>query len=676
MNAQTPLRAVLLASVAACVSLPALGQETFELDTVYLAESKREVQTDTAIAETTIDQEEMEDRQAGTIAELVETVPGVNLINGNTPQGSGINIRGFGARSSYGSDQKVAIQLDGASVGSEELYRIGTQLYTDPELYKQVTVVRGIAGTFEYGSGIIGGLIRAESKDAIDITGGETGFKLRQTLQYGTNGAQFASSTIVAWQPTENFGVIGNYTYRMQDIPVDGAGNPITVNGNSLPSYTVGMLYTFGNANEHSLRATYADTTSAEYDVPYDAFGTTSGTFGNVDRTVRSRTATLRYGYDSQATDLINFTANLSYADQKIDSSYVAGSSSMEGTPFWDTAFYPGGPTVGDTLRQTTDADHRYQTTKLTLKNQAFFLTGAISHDLRIGGEYVFKERLDAASAPGGTDRRIAIFAVDDMTWGGLTFSPAIRYETQRIGGPLYAYYNNSALMGGATARYEFGNSGFAVYTSAAYTENLPIMDDLDNPVYMAQSEKAMSYEIGASFDRGSVFSDGDQLSLKVNAYRTNVWDMTSYTTATGAPITNAMLYGVELEGSYSVANGFYTDLNANFMRGFDTTPGAGGNWEGVPADQIRLTVGKRWGQEYDLSWEAVYDFAMNRAATPTPASFVHNLRATYRPQEGFFEGAEFRLGVENLFDATYTPHLATRAAQGRTFKFTLAKTF
>ncbi|WP_288929978.1 TonB-dependent receptor plug domain-containing protein [uncultured Maritimibacter sp.] len=664
MTAHVRLRAALLASAATCVSLPAFAQETFELDTVLLAESKREVQTDTAIAETEIDREEMDDRQAGTIAELVETVPGVNLINGNTPQGSGINIRGFGANGTYGTDQKVAIQLDGANVGSEELYRIGTQLYTDPELYKQVSVIRGIAGTFEYGSGIIGGLIRAETKDAIDITGGETGFKLRQTIQYGTNGSQLASSTIAAWQPTENFGVIGNYTYRMQDIPVDGSGAPITTQGYALPSYSVGMLYTFGNANEHSIRATYSDNNSTELDTPYDSFATTGGMFGNVDRTVHSRTATLRYEYDSPTTDLVNFSANLSYADQQIDSAYVAGSSPLEGTPTFPF------------LQPLVDADHRYETTKLTLKNQSLFATGMIQHDLRIGAEYIFKERLDASSAPGGTDRRIALFAVDDMTWGGLTFTPAVRYETQRVGGPAYAYYNNHAFMGGATARYEFGNSGFAVFASAAYTENLPIMDDLTNPAYMTQSEKAVSYEAGLSFDRGSVFQDGDQLSLKANVYRTNVRDITSYTTATAAPITNAMFYGVELEGSYSMASGFYTDVNANFSRGMDTTPGAGGNWAGTPADQLRVTVGKRWGEEYDLSWEAVYDFAMNRATTPTPASLVHNLRATYAPQDGFFGGAEFRVGVENLFDLNYTPHLATRAAPGRTFKFTVAKTF
>ncbi len=46
------------------------------LGTIWLNNSKREVQTGTATAETVVDQEEMEDRQASTIAELIDSVPG------------------------------------------------------------------------------------------------------------------------------------------------------------------------------------------------------------------------------------------------------------------------------------------------------------------------------------------------------------------------------------------------------------------------------------------------------------------------------------------------------------------------------------------------------------------------------------------------------------------------
>ena len=82
------------------------------LGTITLGESKREVQTDTATPVTIIDRTEIRDRQATTIAELIDSAPGVSLVNGSTPGGSGINIRGFGANGTFGTDQLVAVFID------------------------------------------------------------------------------------------------------------------------------------------------------------------------------------------------------------------------------------------------------------------------------------------------------------------------------------------------------------------------------------------------------------------------------------------------------------------------------------------------------------------------------------------------------------------------------------
>lgn len=663
MRALIAARTTLWTSTAVLLTMPATAQDIMtDLELIELGKTKRQVQTETATAETVVDQDELEDRQAGTIAELTDSVPGVSLINGQSPSGGGINIRGFGANSTYGSDQKVLIQVDDADVGAEELYRIGTQLYTDPSLYKEVTVVRGIAGTLEYGSGAIGGLVRLETKDASDFTGGVPGFRLRQSVQFSSNGNGLSSSSIFAWQPSEDFEALFNYTYSTQDDQVDGAGNTIGNSAFALPSYALKLKKSFGDG-DHSVSFSLADTNSSERDVPYDSFEVTGGSFGNVDRDIHARTATLGYTYNPLDTDLIDLDVTLSHSDSQIDQAYVSGSSPLEGTPSFPFVL----PLV--------EADHRYQTTKLTVKNTALFSTGAVSHNLRTGIEFKHKDRLDAASAPGGTDRRIALFAVDDMSIGeNLTLTPSLRFESQDIGDGT-TRYSNEALMGALSARYALG-SGFAVFGSVAYTENLPIIDDLGNPAYMEQSEKARSYEIGFSYDQLDVFTPGDDLALKVNAYQTDVWDVTSYTTPTMTPIPDTDLRGLELEAAYSLPSGLYMDLNANIQRGEYRTPAPGGDWEGIPADQLRLTVGKKWDREFDLSWEVVANREMTRASTPSPSNVAHNLRATYRPQAGVLDGAELRFGVENVFDTEYTPHLATRPAPGRNVKFTIAKTF
>src|SRR5690606_13693317 len=139
---------------------------------------------------------------------------------------------------------------------------------------------------------------------------------------------------------------------------------------------------------------------------------------------------------------LIHVTANLSYAVQKIDSTYVWGSSTL-----------PSGM-VGMAADPGTAA-HRYRPTKLTATSTAAFASGSFQHDLRTGSARASKEREEAYSAPGGTDRRFAAFIVDDITSGGWTISPALRYETQKVEPTnkdvigLPKEFDNEAIMGG-----------------------------------------------------------------------------------------------------------------------------------------------------------------------------------------------------------------------------------
>ncbi|MCE0505938.1 TonB-dependent receptor [Roseivivax sp. GX 12232] len=658
------------------------------LDPIEVSESKRGVATDTALPVTRIDEEEIRDRQAGTIAELIDSVPGVALVNGSTPTGSGISIRGYGATSTFGTDQKVQVIVDEAVTGSEEIYRIGTQLFTDPALYRSVEVLRGTVGSFEYGSGVVGGMVRAETKNASDFTGGVPGFRLRETLEFSSNGDGFATSTILAWQPSDRAEFLANYTLRRQSDQTDGSGDTIGNSAFETPSWLLKGRFWLDAAKEHSLTLSYTDTSTAERDVPYDSFSTTDDVFGNVDRDIDSKTTSLVYTYAPNGNDLIDFDVVLSYADQEIEQDYIPGSSSCDG-PGMPCGFpFPAGG-FG-----TVNADHRYQTTKLAFRNTAHFVAGAFDHELRTGLEFIHKDRETADSAPGGTDRRLVLYAVDEIRQGNWTFSPALRFERQEItDGTGFAgpdSYENDAVMGGVSARYDFAN-GVGLFASAAYTENLPILDDLyttgqgtsgpiAQPDLMGQSEKSRTYEIGASYDAMDVFGAGDTLALKATAYDTRLWDITSYTVPgnSGELVDAVDTRGLELEASYATVNGLYSDLNLAVARGEEHYPEGLGDadWRALPGDSLRLTLGKRFGETLDLSWETVAFNDIEVEGEKTPGFNVHNLRATYVPQNGVFKATEIRLGIENAFDRDYQPRRATRSAPGRNIKVTLAKTF
>lgn len=380
------------------------------LGTLVLTGGKRDLSYGTALSRTVVGEEEIKDRQASTVAQLIDSVPGVTLVNGTTPQGSGINIRGFGANTTYGSDQKIAVQIDGASVGSEELYRIGTQLFTDPLLYREVEVLRGTIGSFAYGSGIVGGVVKLETKDASDFTGGVPGFGGSQTFELSSNGDGAVSSTNLAWMPTEGAEFLLNYSLRDQDDLTAGDGSTINNSAFRTPSYLAKGKFTFGQDDAHSLTFSHSSTIADDKDVPYDQFDTTGGSFGNVDRLTETTQTVLEYRFNP-LSDLVDLRANLSYADQKIEYDYVSGSSPLEGTPSFP--FLVG----------TVNADQRYETTKLTLTNRALFDTGSVSHDMLAGVEAQRRVRADnsGASAPGGTNDRFALFVVDEMSIGQFT---------------------------------------------------------------------------------------------------------------------------------------------------------------------------------------------------------------------------------------------------------------
>ncbi|MFN3208346.1 MAG: TonB-dependent receptor domain-containing protein [Roseovarius sp.] len=586
------------ALVCLSLALPAMAEDDPGfLGTLILTPGKRDLTFGTALPRTVVDEEEIKDRQASTVAQLIDSVPGVTLVNGTTPQGSGINIRGFGANTTYGSDQKIAVQIDGASVGSEELYRIGTQLFTDPLLYKQVEVMRGTIGSFAYGSGIVGGVVTLETKDASDFTGGVPGFGGSQTLEYSSNGNGLTSSTNLAWMPAKGAEFLLNYTWRDQGTLEAGDGTSIGNSSFRTPSWLAKAKFTFGNDDAHSLMFSHSRTEADDKDVPYDQFQTTAGSFGRVDRLTDTRQTTLEYRYNP-VSDLIDLRANLSYADQRIDATYIDGSSPLQGGQTPDA--FCASPFFG-----VICADNRYETTKLTISNRAMFSTGTIEHDMLAGIEGIHKKRLDANSAPGGTDDRFAAFVVNEMTIGQWTVTPALRYESSRIESSVLLpgvpdSYSSDALMGGLALAYDFGN-GISIFGSAAYTEGLPPIDDLgDTPTAqrrLATTEKSHTFEIGAAYTGSDVLAEGDTVALRGNLYQTKLWDITSYTVAggTGSDLDGVTSEGIELEASYGLSNGFYLDLAGHIGEATEYNPDrSSATWRNSPSDRVQLTVGKK----------------------------------------------------------------------------------
>ena len=293
--------------------------------------------------------------------------------------------------------------------------------------------------------------------------------------------------------------------------------------------------YRFGDDKAHSLEASYQNTKSSQFDVRFDSFGTSIGPgfpgFGNVDRKIEAETAILKYEFNP-TNDLVDLSLQYSYTNEEVAQDPVS------------CAFGPPVPPCIPSLQNLLSVDTQYETTTVELKNTSFFETGMATHDLTAGIKYANRDRNDndAGSAPGGEGKRWSIYAVDEISIGDAwTVTPALRYEHNEITGtpPLNTgRFTKDAMMGGLSVRYAFGN-GLAVFGSGAYTEVMPIIDDLELPQgvppgtprkRIRTSEKSTTYEIGASFDRQGVFRENDNLAVKVTYFDTELWDVTSAT--------------------------------------------------------------------------------------------------------------------------------------------------
>ncbi|WP_341863755.1 TonB-dependent receptor plug domain-containing protein [Gymnodinialimonas sp. 57CJ19] len=154
-----------MAAALAVLAAPGHAQETTPLGRIILGWGTDQVALDTPQAVTVINQEEIERQQATTIGEFFDGVPGVQAIGSDRVLGQTFNFRGWGEVPA-GDEGRVVVLQDGATQYYEQ-YRMGS-LFSDPNLFCNIEVLRGPASATLYGSGAIGGVVRFETCDSSD----------------------------------------------------------------------------------------------------------------------------------------------------------------------------------------------------------------------------------------------------------------------------------------------------------------------------------------------------------------------------------------------------------------------------------------------------------------------------------------------------------------------------
>ncbi len=673
------VRALLVFAVTGADSAFAQDLIEFEGDligTVTIGDSLRGVATDTATPKTVIDQEELDARQATTTGQLLDTVPNVTLLNGNTPQGGGVSIRGLGSQAGlYSSDGTVSVIVDGVRSGSEEIYRNGSILTLEPELFKEVAVTRGPSGGFRYSSSASAGTIELTTKDASDFLEDGDTFSFRQKLGYETNGASPLSTSILSFAPDEKFEALLFYGIRTSENREDGSGDEIVGTEFEQTSALAKLSYQINGTSRVTFA--YQENQIPERDVNYNVYDPdVDNFFGRVDRDTADTTAYLEYAFNPEENALIDLTARLQFKQEEVS---------------LDPVFNPFGTDL-------LEADHLTETTSLVLENTSLFDTGTVGHEVVAGIEVGERTRTsltdagtNAASAPGGTDEYVALFVEDNLAFGErLTLTPAIRYEAQRLTSQNNddladgTEFEASSWTGGVGAYYEV-TPAFAVFGTVAHNENLPLLDNLTNE-NVEETEEADTIELGVSYDGLDVFTRDDSFAAKLTIYQTDISNGRTYSAGGGLFESDIELQGIEIEASY-VHPKFYLDLAAAANRGEVSELSDGSQvdnyFEGSTADNIELTVGKRFREDQLNVFITVdHTFENNRTESedgptaPSDEYTLFDLGVGYTPNSGVLEDTEFRISFENITDEDYRQFGSTRRGQGQNVVLSVAHTF
>lgn len=651
------------------------------------------VAIDTPQAVTVLDQEAIDDLQPRTIGDIFSEVPGVTPIGSASVLGESINIRGIGEALS-GDETRIIIQVDGVNKFYEQ-YRMGS-FFSDPELYKQVEILRGPASSTLYGSGAMGGVVTFTTKDASDFLdpGDMIGGRLKTS--WDSNGNGWLGSAIVAAEPVKNLELLGAINYRQSQDMTDGHGDKINDTDFTSINGLVKARYTFGANEDQSVFASYQNWSSDEDNQNYDQV-VWGADFGSVDRSVTDQTAIIGYENAFTGNDLFDVKAQVSWSDTRVEQkNQDEVCQQFAPPPAPPTCYYPFG----------FNSEYSYETWQGNVDNVATFeLSDNWMAYLTTGVDGQYQERRNprdfgtyvrsgSGSHPEGNTTNFGTYAQAEFVWNDrITLIPGMRidYANVKVG----SYVDST----GATVdlnqdKTKIGYSPklaamikmsdwFGIFGSVAHTERLPSLDEVfsNYTINAIEKEQSNNFEAGFTVSLDDLVTDGDAFALKGTAFRNNVTNYyASYWTGTTVVteiIPKARYQGLELEASYWTPS-IYGSLGASLIRGENVT--SGGYMNAVPADNAFLKVGyvyRPWN--LDFGWKGDFYASQDRVGTDetrTPGFVLHNLYASWKPTEGNFADSELRLNVDNVFDKSYRRHLTNDEGIGRSFKLSFAKKF
>jgi hemoglobin/transferrin/lactoferrin receptor protein len=649
---------------------------------------------------TVVDREEIQTRQANSIDDVLEAVPGVEVEGGARRSGQAPSIRGF-------REEDILILVDG--VKQSFISGHDGRIFIDPDLLKSAEVIKGPMSAL-YGSGALGGVIALTTVDASDfLEEGETmGVRLKAGFQ-GVNEEISLTSTGFARSHDGKFDVISSFTYREsgdielgsgETLPEDEQIKSSLIKGNAELAPGLKLTGTWVHYDTDALNPAnpQSDTTGG---------GLPTRSNPLVNRDILSDTVSGKLAYAPSDNPLVDGSLLVYWARHR---------STEDDT----------------TSARLTELE--VETTGVNIDNRSRFeLSPTARLTLTYGAEYYVDSQTGLDNLPPGGAVKTTpnadaayygVFSQAEFKFdtplgmpGELTVLPGIRwdgFENNYKDTEDYDDFEESAISKKLGVSYKpvpwlllFGNYGEA-FRAPSYTElyaqgnhfqlapGFPFNVFEPNPTLKPQ--EGVTLEGGAGLDFRDTLEQGDRFTVKGSYWTTdaeNFIDLDVVITSGCTPFPpggpcysrfenkNAELDGFELEAKYDAAR-WYLGAAYTHMDGIDTETG---KYLGIlQPDKIILDVGvkvpeiwARFGARFTFASEFT---KFNPPASPNEipegprdAYNLIDVYASFEPGDGMFKGFRLDLGVDNITDEDYEVIAAGVSEEGVNYKAALSWT-
>jgi hemoglobin/transferrin/lactoferrin receptor protein len=599
--------------------------------------------------------EDIRESGAVSVADALARIPGVTK-TGDSPWGAEINIRGLGR-------DQVVVLIDGVRVNTTTDIngRLGVINQAD---IARVEVLKGPISAL-YGSGSIGGVVNIITKKG----------RFTEKPEWHGEGSLTASSNPLGPDAyanlsysSDSFWMLGSGGWRKAGSYYDGRGEK--THNSRFEDWQGKLAGAFKWGDEHSTMLQYQHMEGSDIGVPG---GNSKGLPTNADVTLRDNDRKMLqvvHTWTPKGMALTESELDLSW--QYLVRSPLLNNYSGAGNPAWRV---PTGTheTLAGKWKNVFKLDSHTVVAGTEVWNWDM---RSRTMTMSTAGVTTY-----ASSVPDASQLTSGVFAEDDwklapawtLNLGGRADSVHITNQGGTAISGSGGEKNDANWGAHAGLTYAFSDPWSASLLAATSYRTPNILELYKNIPYSGLTEKGdpnLKAE-ESRFVELSIKRQGESLRLTSALYANYIRNYITkqFTAATVLTMTNikaAELYGAEQSVEWDFASGWTAYANAAYTQGRDETHAT---WLPFVAPLsglvgVKQTIGAWW-------WAVESQWAADQNNTPSGTKdgqswATMNARAGYKMDAAGLKH-EFTLGVNNLFNASYTNYLTT--ARGNVYR-------